>query len=242
MNPGAFIQEAWNAIQTGQLPDLGFWSYVILMVLVFIEGPAATLVAATMAASGILRADLVFLFSMLANFMSDVFWYSLGYFGGDRRILLRIGWVRRRWFTIRRLQKGLHGRAARIYLLTKLSMGLLTIPLLIASGMARVPWYRLALVSLIVEPIWNALLVLAGLRLGEYVAQMERGLQTIAVVGSVVLLLILLFLYRRVFPRLAQRMGVSLDADANGVPTSKPGEQSRPSAALDDQAESRIER
>jgi len=217
MDFGAFFHEFWNALQTGQLPDLGFWSYVILMALVFIEGPAATLVAATMAASGILRADLVFLFSMLANFMADVFWYSLGYFGGDRRILLRIGWVRRRWFTIRRLQKSLHGRAAKIYLLTKLSMGLMTIPLLIASGLARVPWYRLAIVSVVVEPIWNALLVFAGLRLGEYVAQMERGLQVIAVVGTLVLLFVLLILYRRMFARLVQRMGVGLDDSANGT-------------------------
>lgn len=217
MDFGAFFHEFWNALQTGQLPDLGFWSYVILMALVFIEGPAATLVAATMAASGILRADLVFLFSMIANFLADVFWYSLGYFGGDRRILLRIGWVRRRWFTIRRLQKSMHGRAAKIYLLTKLSMGLMTIPLLIASGLARVPWYRLALVSLVVEPIWNALLVLAGLRLGEYVAQMERGLQVVAIVGTVVVLFVLLILYRRMFARLAQRMGVDMNDGANGT-------------------------
>lgn len=219
MDFGAFFHEFWNAIQTGQLPDLGFWSYVILMALVFIEGPAATLVAATMAANGILRADLVFLFSMLANFMADVFWYALGYFGGDRRILLRIGWVRRRWFTIRRLQKSMYGRAAKIYLLTKLSMGLMTIPLLIASGLARVPWHRLAIVSIVVEPIWNALLVLAGLRLGEYVAQMERGLQVIAVVGSVVVLFVLLILYRRIFARLAQRMGVDINNGAGGTPT-----------------------
>lgn len=217
MDFGALFHEFWNALQTGQLPDLGFWSYVILMALVFIEGPAATLVAATMAASGILRADLVFLFSMIANFLADVFWYSLGYFGGDRRILLRIGWVRRRWFTIRRLQKSMHGRAAKIYLLTKLSMGLMTIPLLIASGLARVPWYRLALVSLVVEPIWNALLVLAGLRLGEYVAQMERGLQVVAIVGTVVVLFVLLILYRRMFARLAQRMGVDMNDGANGT-------------------------
>lgn len=221
MDLGALIQEAWQAIHSGQLPDLGFWSYVILMILVFVEGPAATLVAATMAASGILRADLVFLFSMIANFLADVFWYSLGYFGGDRRILLRIGWVRRRWFTIRRLQRNLHGRAARIYLLTKLSMGLLTIPLLIASGMSRVPWYRLALVSLVVEPIWNALLVLAGLRLGQYVAQMERGLQVIAVVGTLVVLFVLLFFYRRIFARFAQRLGMPMENntnEANGAP------------------------
>lgn len=217
MDFGAFFHELWNSIQTGQLPDLGFWSYIILMVLVFIEGPMVTFVAATMAANGILRADLVFFFAMLANFLADAFWYSLGYFGGDRRILLRIGWVRRRWFTIRRLRRSLHGSAAKIYLLTKLSTGLLTIPLLIAWGMARVPWYRLALVSLVVEPIWNGLLILAGLRLGEYMAQMERGLQVIAVVGTVAILFALFFLYRRMFIRLAQRMGIDMSDGANGT-------------------------
>jgi membrane protein DedA with SNARE-associated domain len=210
--------EIWGAIQSGQLPDLGFWSYIILMVLVFVEGPAATLVAATMAASGLLRADLVFLLSMIANLLADVFWYTLGYFGGSRRILLRIGFIRRRWFTIRRFQRDLYGQAVRIYMLTKLSMGLLTIPLLIASGMSRVPWYRLALVSLMVEPIWNALLVLAGLRLGEYVAQLEHSLQVLAMVGTVIVFFVLLMLYRRVFARLAQKMGVEVEEPAS--PTS----------------------
>jgi len=214
MDFGLLWHESWNAIRSGQLPDLGFWSYIILMILVFVEGPAATLVAATMAASGILRADLVFLVSMIANFLADVFWYALGYFGGSRRILLRIGFIRRRWFTIRRLQRDLRGQAARIYLLTKLSMGLLTIPLLIASGMSRVPWYRLALVSLVVEPIWNALLVLAGLRLGEYVAQLEHGLQALAVVGTVVVFFVLLMLYRRFFARFARQMGVEVEEPA----------------------------
>ncbi|BAL99337.1 MULTISPECIES: DedA family protein [Caldilinea] len=211
MNLGAVVEQVWHAIHTGQLPDLGPWSYVILVVLVFIEGPVATLAAATMAASGILRADLVFLFSMLANFMADVFWYLLGYFGGSRRLLLRIGWVRRRWFTIRRIQRNLRTRAAKIYLLTKLSMGVLTIPLLLAAGMSRVPWPRLAAVSLIIEPIWNALLVLAGLRLGEYVAQLERGLQMWALVGTIVVFFIVLTAYRRMFTRIAHTMGVDLD-------------------------------
>jgi membrane protein DedA with SNARE-associated domain len=218
MDLGAFFEQAWSAIQTGQLPELGFWSYVILILLVFLEGPAATLVAATMAATGILRADLVFLSAMLGNLLADVCWYALGYFGGNRRILLRIGFIRRRWFTIRRLQKDLRGRAARIYLLTKLSMGLLTIPLLIASGMSRVPWYQLGLVSLVVEPIWNALLVLAGLRLGEYVADLENGLQVLAVVGTLVVFFVLLMMYRRMFGRLARKMGVLVDEPDGRLP------------------------
>lgn len=227
MNLGAFIEQLWHAVQTGQLPDLGNWSYVILVVLVFIEGPVATLAAATMAASGILRADLVFLLSMIANFMADVFWYLLGYFGGSRRILLRIGWVRRRWFTIRRIQRDLRNRAAKLYLLTKLSMGLLTIPILIAAGMSRVPWLHLAAVGLIIEPLWNGLLVFAGLHLGKYVAQLERGLQMWAFVGTLVVFFILLTLYRRMFTRIAHTMGLDL-SEAPSAESSRRREPSSP--------------
>lgn len=84
--------------------------------------------------------------------------------------------------------------------------------------MARVPWYRLAMVSLVVEPLWNGLLVLAGLRLGEYVAQLEHGLQTLALVGTIVVFFVLLMLYRRIFARLAQKMGVEVEEPAH--PTS----------------------
>jgi len=53
--------------------------------------------------------------------------------------------------------------------------------------------------------------------LGEYVAQMERGLQTIAIVGTVVVLFVLLILYRRMFARLAQLMGIDMSDGANGT-------------------------
>jgi hypothetical protein len=53
--------------------------------------------------------------------------------------------------------------------------------------------------------------VLAGLRLGEYVAQLERGLQMWALVGTIVVFFIVLTAYRRMFTRIAHTMGVDLD-------------------------------
>jgi membrane protein DedA with SNARE-associated domain len=200
------LGEVWNqvvaAISSRTLPDLGAWSYLILVLLVFVEGPAATLVAATMAAAGILRADLVFLFSIAANFMADVFWYLIGYSAHRGGRVLRFAWLQRRWHMVESMEQALHGRAAKMYLVTKLSMGLLTIPVLIASGLGRVPWLRLLAVSLVVEPIWNGLLVLAGYRLGDSVAHMERGMRFAAIGGSVLIFVILLYFYRRMFSRL----------------------------------------
>lgn len=204
MSLGELWRQITTALTEGVLPDLGAWSYVILVLLVFIEGPAATLVAATMAAAGILRADLVFFFSLTANFLADVFWYTIGYSIGQGGRVSHLPWIQRRMATIESLEHAIHGRAAKMYLLTKLSLGLLTIPVLIASGLARVPWLRLFAVSVVVEPLWNGLLVLAGYRLGDSVAHMERGLRIAAIVGSVVIFMVLLLLYRRMFSRLFQ--------------------------------------
>jgi membrane protein DedA with SNARE-associated domain len=204
MTLAELLDQVAAALSAGTLPDLGAWSYVILVLLVFIEGPAATLVAATMASSGLLRADLVFVVSVVANFLADTFWYLIGYSAGHGGRVLQFGWLRRRWHVVESMESALQGRAAKMYLLTKLSMGLLTIPVLIASGVARVPWLRLLAVSVLVEPIWNGLLVLAGYRLGDSVAHMERGMRIVAIVGSVVIFVVLLVLYRRMFSRLFQ--------------------------------------
>ena len=64
------------------------------------------------------------------------------------------------------------------------------------------PWLRLLMVSIVVEPIWNGLLVLAGYRLGDSVAHMERGMRIGAIAGSVIVFFVLLVFYRRMFGRL----------------------------------------
>lgn len=204
------IQGFWEAIRTGTLPDLGNWSYVLIAVLVFMEGPSVTLVAGTMAATGILRADLVFLAAATGNFLADQFWYWLGRFGGQRGFLFRFGWFRNHKKEIEQLEAGVQDHGAKMYLMAKVSMGLLTIPTLVAGGLMRVAWWRLVLVSLLIEPIWSGFLVFAGYRLGEHITRMERGLQIAALIGGIVILLAFLWFYRRMFRRITQAKKVSM--------------------------------
>ena len=90
----------------------------------------------------------------------------------------------------------------KLYLLSKVSMGLFTIPILIAAGIARVNWLRLTIVNLAFEIVWTTFLLFAGIRLGEHIAQMERGLQIAALVGGVIFLVVFIAIYRRVFQRI----------------------------------------
>lgn len=199
-----FIQGFWEAIRTGNLPDLGAWSYALITLLVFVEGPSVTLVAGAMAATGILRPELVFIAAALGNFLSDQFWYWLGRIGGHGGRLYRIGWMRNHRDQLEQLEAGVQEHGVKMYLMSKLSMGLLSIPTLVSAGLAHVAWYRLVLVSIMIEPIWSGFLVLAGYRLGEHIARMERGLQIFALIGGVVLFLVFLAMYRRMFRRISE--------------------------------------
>jgi len=196
------LEQIWTAIRTGTPPDLGHWSYVIITILVFLEGPSMTLLAGAMAASGILRVDLVFIAAAIGNFLADYWWYSLGYFGGSRGFIYRFHWFQRRREQIEKLEVGMHEHGVRMYLMAKVSLGMLTIPTLLSAGLARVAWYRLIVVSLIIEPLWTGLLVFAGYHLGHYLAQFERSIQIIALVGGIILLGVFIWFYRRMFRRI----------------------------------------
>ena len=195
---------AWEAVMHGTLPDVGNWSYLIIFVMVFIEGPIVTLIAGAMVGAGLLRLDLAYAACAIGNFAADQFWYWLGYVGGHRGFLYRIGWVRRRRRQIEEFEIGMQDHGIKLYLLSKVSMGLFTIPILIAAGIARVNWLRLTAVNLAFEIVWTAFLLFAGLRLGEHIAQMERSLQIAALVGGVVFLFLAITLYRRAFQRIMQ--------------------------------------
>jgi membrane protein DedA with SNARE-associated domain len=196
------LEQLWHAIRTSTLPDLGAWSYVILFVLIFVEGPAITMTAGAMAGAGILRFDLVFIVALVGNIIADYTWYYLGYFGGHRTMLFRSRWVRRDEEVIDHLSVNIHRQATRIFLLTKAAVGFMSIPVLIAAGVARVPWWRLFIVSVMFEPVWNGVLILAGYRLGDYITELDRGLRVFALMGGIALFIILANIYRNVFKRI----------------------------------------
>ncbi len=198
------LQGAWEALMVGTLPDVGYWSYLIIFLMVFIEGPVVTLIAGAMVGAGLLRLDLAYAACAIGNFTADQFWFWLGYIGGHRGFLYRIGWVRRRRPQIEEFEISMQDHGIKLYLLSKVSMGLFTIPILIAAGIARVSWLRLTVVNLTFEIVWTAFLLFAGYRLGEHIAQMERSLQIAALVGGVVFLALIIPVYRRVFQRIMQ--------------------------------------
>jgi len=191
-----FLHNLYLAIRSGQLPELGIWTYIVLGVLVLLEGPIATLLGAAMASAGLMRAWGVFLAAAIGNLTADVLWYSLGYLG------------KRKWITqfgrtfgvsdslIQHLEQHLIKHATRVLFLAKVTLTFV-IPSLIAAGLLRIPWRRWLPALVLAETLWTGSLVLIGYFTTEAIKQVAQWVEYVALGISVVFVAAVIFEGRR---------------------------------------------
>jgi membrane protein DedA with SNARE-associated domain len=190
------LEGFWHTLQSGQVPNLGFWNYVLLALFVFMEGPIVTLLAAAAASAGFLHVDLVFVAASTGNLSADTCWYLLGYTG-------KIEWLIRygRWFGVRhhhleRLKQVMNKHATKILLVSKMTSAFI-IPSLIAAGLAHVPWRRWFPSVLAGEMVWTGSLVLIGYYATQMIGRVEHDIRYLGVIGALIVLLVLLWAARR---------------------------------------------
>lgn len=177
--------------------NLGVWAYILLGVVVMVEGPIATVAGALAASSGVMKPGWVFLAASAGNISADVLWYLLGYMGKTTWLTKYGHWVRLKPEHITRLEEEITHHAPRLLLLAKLTMGFV-IPTLVATGMARVPVRRWFNTLVIGETIWTGTLVVVSFLFGQYVQTIENGVHAVIVIGSVsFLVVILVYLFRK---------------------------------------------
>jgi membrane protein DedA with SNARE-associated domain len=187
-----FFHNLYIAIRSGQLPELGIWTYIVLGVLVLIEGPIATLLGAAAASAGLMRAWGVFLAAATGNLTADILWYSLGYLGKRTWIAQ---WGRRFGASeslIAHLEQHLIKHATRVLFLAKVTLTFV-IPSLIAAGLLRIPWRRWLPSLLLAETLWTGSLVLIGYFTTEAIKQVAQWVEYVALgisVGFVVIVIL----------------------------------------------------
>ena len=194
---GQLIQEFILAMKTGQLPQLGYWTYLVLAVLVAIEGPVATLLGAAAASAGLMRPGLVFIAAAAGNLTADSLWYTLGY-AGKLEWAMRFG--RRlglRPEILERLELGMREHAAKILFMAKLTVSFM-IPSLIAAGLVKVRWRRWFPSLFAGEMIWTGSLMLIGYYATEAIKRVEKGVEYLILGLSIIFVLFLLWIGRRV--------------------------------------------
>lgn len=199
-----------EALRTGQLPELGAWTYVLLALLVVVEGPIATLVGAAAASAGFMRPIPVFIACAAGNLIADSLWYSLGYMGKMDWVLAFAKRMKIDQRHLERLEDNLHEHAVKVILLAKLTVSLV-IPTLIAAGLIKAPWRKWFPPVFIGEMVWTTTLMLVGYYATEAIKRVEQGVEYFALIGSIAFLIFLLWWGKRISKQQAQE-----DAAASG--------------------------
>lgn len=187
-------------MRSGGFPDLGLWSYLLLVVLAATEGPLSVLLGAAAAAAGYMRADWVYFSAVTGNLIGDTVWYLVGYANKPDRIM-RIGRrLRMHPEHVTKLEVAMRDHAAKLILMAKLSISLM-IPTLIAAGLARVPWRRWFPVVFVIELVWTAMLVWVGYHATGIIARFEHSLHVIGVIVIILLLVGIVWYVNRMIRR-----------------------------------------
>lgn len=184
------------SLELSRLQQLGAWSYLLLLIMVALEGPLAILLGAVAAAAGWLNPVLVFMVAAAGNLTSDIFWYLLGFFGKTDWLVKHGRRLHLSREQVKRLEKDMHDNAPRLLLLTKLASSM-AIPSLVAAGMARVEWRRWFTVVFLAECVRTGALVLLGYNFGTAITRLETGLQVVGFAGFVILFLLITWYFWR---------------------------------------------
>ncbi len=179
------VNDFWTGLLAGQINPLGAWNYLLLAILVALEGPVVTLLGAALSASGLLRPQWVFAAAAAGNLTSDALWYTLGSLGKTEWLLRHGQRFGLRPDHVQRLEAQMHRHSRRILIVAKLTLSF-SIPALIAAGMARVPWKRWFSTVATAEFVWTGGLVVAGYYFSRYLRKLELGLQIVAIAGVVI--------------------------------------------------------
>ena len=200
-NFNALLNQVLIAVRSGQLPELGHWTYALLFLLVAIEGPVAILLGSAAASAGLMRPVPVFLTAGCANLTADCLWYTLGYLG-------KVEWMHHfgrrlgiRESVIERLKHNMFKHATRVLFLAKITQSF-GIPALIAAGLLRVPVKRWLPYFLFPEALWTGSLVLIGFYTTESIKRVERGFEYLAIGAPLFFVLFMLLSGRRLLKAL----------------------------------------
>ncbi len=183
-------------LRSGHLPELGFWTYIILGLLVLVEGPIATLLGAAAASAGLMRSWGVFLAAAIGNMTADSLWYSLGYLGKTKWISQFGQRFGVRESLVKHLEQQMIAHATRVLFLAKLTLSFV-IPSLIAAGLLRIPWKRWFPALVLAETLWTGSLVLIGYFTTEALKRVEQWVEYVALGVSLLFVVIVIVEGRR---------------------------------------------
>ncbi len=177
---------------------LRYWGYPAMFLLMFLEGPFATMIAAFLASQGFFNIGLVFALSVVADVLGDIGLYHIGYYGGPKIIPKAQKVLKIKDTTIEALKNKFHQNSERLIFYVKSTTGLSYITFTLA-GALRMKLSKFVKNSILGGLVWSSILVILGYFFGYATMQISQYIKYAGVIIfiGVAVFFIGLTLYKR---------------------------------------------
>ncbi|PKO05087.1 MAG: hypothetical protein CVU41_13685 [Chloroflexi bacterium HGW-Chloroflexi-3] len=177
-----------------------FWSYILVIFLVAINGEAAILLAASIASVGYLNPFIALGAVTLGNVLSDSAWFALGYYGKIDWLLKRSRWLGIKSDNVDLAFQVIRKDTIKLLVFSKLT-NWITIPALIATGFAKVSWKKWFPTILISNLLIGVVLMSLGYFMTAKIMEIQNNLRIVAILLIMVFILISIFYLRKLFSK-----------------------------------------
>jgi|SRR3989344_2758234 len=167
------------------------YKYLILIPLSIIEGPIVTVIAGFLVTLKFFNLFLIYIIMVAGDVVGDGIAYSFGYFG--KRFL--------HYFKItdeklEKAKKYFNENHRKAIFASKVVYGLGTTGL-ITAGILHVPYKKYFKTCVLISAVQSLILIMIGVLFGHAYVVIEKYLNYYAAIGSVIVLIILLFVFIR---------------------------------------------
>lgn len=152
---------------------LPYWGYPLMFVMMFFEGPFATMIAAFLASQGYFNVGIVFVLSVFGDVLGDIGLYHIGYFGGPHIIEKAQKFLKIKDATVEKLKRKFHQNGGKLIFYVKSTTGLSYITFTLA-GALRMKLLKFIKYSILGGLVWSSLLVFLGYFFGYAAAQISQ--------------------------------------------------------------------
>jgi len=180
--------------------------YLFLFPVVVVEGPIITVIAGFLSSLGFLNIFIAYAVIVVGDIVGDIMFYAIGYYGRQKFVNR---WGRFLGITserVERLEKHFEKHTGKTLIVVKLSQGIGAV-VLVAAGIARVPFRKFVWYNFIPTLPKSLILILIGYYSGESYVKISSYLDYAAIgtVIAAVIFIVIYFMMRKVSKKYADR-------------------------------------
>lgn len=173
------------------------YGYAIMLPLMIIEGPVATVIAGLMASLGAFNIFIVFVLSLIGDIIGDVIFYGLGYKFG-RKFVEKVGkYIGITEELVDKLEKYFASHGGKTVFVAKSTTGLCWAAF-VTAGIVKMNFKKFIVYSFLGGIVWSGLLATMGYFYGYLWREIQIYIKWIgwAIVGMTILTFVLISIYK----------------------------------------------